>query len=260
MLEAYVNIDALRERFASAFRTGRTPRMLKALHLETASSVMLHGRFVEQGEKHLPLLAIDHTVLGSTPEAVMQRIQWSLDAWPEDLPPITSEDGATYALIAAPDWPSLVDQAIEIHNATIPDKGIQEHVQGVAAWRAQRGAALDRLLGEFGEFLVLSDTPQPPAPIPGLATVLVPVSGDATVAAEAMSGVLSDFQDRVRTNTSKGDTRWAYSIDSGGLVRLPVWSVMRRGGHAALVGGWGYACLKSGERWLARFGQRARAE
>ncbi|GAB4555983.1 MAG: hypothetical protein Tsb0013_18770 [Phycisphaerales bacterium] len=248
VLEAYVNFDALEERFPSAFQFGRTPRMLDALRLREASSAMLHGRFVDQPIDGLPLLVLDHT---AHTEDGMERTGWTLDAWPDGLARVDSEDGATYALVAAPDWRALVDQAIEIHNATIPQNSLEAHMQRVERWKARRGGALAELLASLGEHLVLTDAPQPPAPVPGLATVLVPLAGEHRVAADAMSEVLADFADRVRTKGSADRTDWTYSIDSGGLVRLPVWTVIGNGSGAALIGGWGHACIDVGERWLA---------
>ncbi len=249
VLEAYISFDGLRERFKSAFEYGRTPRMLRALRLQDASSAMFHGRFVPDGDG-LPLLVLDHTREGQDGETA--RVAWTLDAWPGVLPRVSPESGATYALVATPDWPALVGQGIEIHNATINDRSLQKHMGDVERWRGLRGDALSRLLGTLGEHLVLTDAPQPPAPVPGLATVMVPLAGDAKVAAEAMSEVLTDFEDRVRTSVSRSRTGWTYSIDKGGLVRLPVWSIVSKDGASVLVGGWGHACIGAGERWLGR--------
>ena len=246
-LEAYINFDALRARFPSAFQFGRTPRMLRALRLDGSASAMLHGRFVEQGDGALPLFVLDMT-RGIGGE--VERVPWTLDAWPASLSRVDLELGATYALVASPDWTALIEQAIEIHNATIGTTGLRAHIESVVRWREKHAGDLARLLGALGPHLVLTDAPQPPAPIPGLATVLVPLDGDQAEAVRAMSGVLRSFGDRVRTSESRSRTLWTYSIDSRGIIRLPAWAITTRGERSALVGGWGAACLEAGERWL----------
>ncbi|MEM1422609.1 MAG: hypothetical protein AAGH64_01260 [Planctomycetota bacterium] len=246
-LEAYIAFDALEARFPSAFRYGRTPRMLGALRLSGSTSAMLHGRFVDQPADALPLFVIDHT---KRVRDGIERVAWTLDGWPAGMPRVDPESGATYALVASPDWHAFVNQGIEIHNATIGTTALPGHMERLARWRDAHAKDLADLLDTLGEHLVLTDAPQPPAPIPGLATVLVPLSGDEEIAKRAMSSVLSSFSDRVRTRESERTTRWTYSIDEGGIVRLPAWSISTTGGRSALIGGWGNACIEAGERWL----------
>lgn len=246
-LEAFIDIDALRERFPSAFEFGRTPRMLAALGFTEASSVMLHARFVEDRAGALPLLVLDHTL---NEHGVLRRVPWTLDAWPHGLARLAPDSGATYALVATPDWARFVEYAIGVHNATIPDKKINQHMAEVETWRHAHADDLSRLLESLGNHLVLTDAPQPPAPVPGLATVLVPVAGERSTTAGAMSSVLSEFSGRVRTTSAGDRTTWTYSIDSSGFVRLPIWTIVERRGRVMLIGGWGRACVDAGLAWI----------
>jgi hypothetical protein len=60
--ELWIDIGALRERYPSAFHTGRTPRMLGALGLSDARRVMVHGRLWDDGAAGPPLLDVVVTV------------------------------------------------------------------------------------------------------------------------------------------------------------------------------------------------------
>jgi hypothetical protein len=70
-----------------------------------------------------------------------------------------------------------------------------------------------------------------------------------------VAGLLEPFGGRVdRRGWAGGGSRWSLRLDEGGLIRFPVWGVLQKGRHAALVGGWGEPVLEAAWRTLDGLG------
>ena len=248
-LEAYVDIAALRSAFPLAFASGRTPRMLAALDLRDATSVMLHAAALgpsapgdspgSSGAPQAPLIALDWTAAASG------GVAWrplSASSWPGEEATGLAPPPGTSILVASVDWPSALQWALDVYAATVQSEDLPEFEAARGRWEAAHADSVDSLLASLRPWLVLSDVPPPLLPIPGLATIFVAADrGPETT--KALEGLFEDliapFSDRLIVAGPSGARTWALKLDDRGVVRLPAWGFVSTPDGPLLVGGWG---------------------
>jgi len=233
---AFLDIAFLRGAFPDAFARGRTRRMVRALGLESAAQLMLHGRFVESPEGAPPMLAIDATVLPTGEPQISHHASTRHD-WPGGAVPIGNSDGS-YILAAPIEWPAFAETIFDIYEATIMDHELWRFKSKRRAWRQAHGEQFDKAIAALGPWLVITDDPTPLVPIPGLSTLVIPFKDGTDVEAlrADISALLEPWADVVRE--SRGGL-WTLSIHKSGLVRFPTWSIVTEGGSSVLAAGWG---------------------
>lgn len=231
-VEAYLDLDALRARFPEGFDEGRVKRMVEALDLGDTSALLVRASLVPSAVSP-PMLAIDW--IARRGEATDIRALTRRE-WPEGLSlPV---GGATYVAAAGVDWRAVFDRAMEIHLATFK-AGSAERLRGKhAVWLQEHGAALDGLLAGLSPWLVLTDTPEPILPVPGLGSVFIAARPgvDASTLDSRLASLLTRYAGQV---TRTADGMWSLRVDDGGLVRIPAWAFIDGKAHAMLAGGWG---------------------
>lgn len=242
--EAYLGIARLRDGFPEAFATGRVHRVLARLGLLHARDLMLHARFVDLGASLPPIIAIDATWI-MPGEAAPQRRSLSKDHWPDavDMPP----PPGSYVIAAEMQWPEFVSLALDLWLASNVDVDLPERSQSLAAWRAAHGTELEGFLASLGPYAIVSDHPTPLLPIPGAATLMIPLKAGAEAGCGDLSDALSPFAKAIQTD---GAGVSSYAVDPLGLLRMPGWSVVADGPNPAFIAAWSPGAVSGAAAWL----------
>ncbi len=256
--EAWLDLDAFRARFPEAFLSGRTPRTLRALGLDNASQLMLHGRWIDPppGAAHPPLLALDATWTDAaapptgpitpkpydadepspSPSFTIHHRALTLDRWPAALtqPP----PQGSFAVVVPVDWPRITALLLDVLEAAQRDSRLARFQAIRARWASLTDQAQQRLFDALAPYVVISDDPAPLLPVPGAASVFVELRPGASAddALAQLALLLSPMRNRVRVDP---DTRiWWTRLDTTGLVRAPVWGAATNSRLSLLVAGW----------------------
>jgi len=254
VFECYVDFDALRRRFPEAFHTGRTPRMLDALHLRTASQLVFQARIVRTmlpDGRAIPLIALDAGIREH--DGSIARVSLSHDAWPEAVASALVPTGATSVMVSTVDWKSAFELVLKLHAATIPDRQLRKFEASRDQWLGTNRAKLDVLLADLNPALIIASHDALPAPLPGVGCVLVPGHAGVTPGriGARMETLFESFRPAVRTDLNEASPVWSLRVDRAGLVRLPWWTLVRGpDGPAVLVGAWAAGPLEAARRWL----------
>lgn len=233
-VEAFLDLEALRERFPEGFDEGRVERMVAALDLTDASALMVRASLVKS--KTAPsLLAIDWM---RAVDGGFETLALTESSWPEGIGEAAFPvRGASYIVIARADWRAIYDRAMRIHFATFRHASAEREQGKHLKWMQAHRGALEAVFDGLTPWVVLADTPEPLLPIPGLGSVFVAAKDgvDAVTLDERMQTLLGSFKGVVRTE----DGVWSLKVDDAGLVRVPAWAFIDGKRHAMLAGGWG---------------------
>ena len=242
--EAYLGVARLRDGFPEAFATGRVHRVLSRLGLLHARDLMLHARFVELGAPLPPIIAIDATFT-MPGETAPQRRALSEDRWPEEVgvPP----PPGSYVIAAHLDWPEFTTLALDLWLACNVDVDLPQRTHALATWRKAHGADLDAFLSSLGQYAIVSDYPTPLLPIPGAATVIVPMGAGFEDGRARLSGVLSPFASAIQTDSAGVSS---HAVDPLGLLRMPGWCVVADGPSPAFIAAWSPGAVSGAAAWL----------
>lgn len=253
--QAYLDFRKLRSTFPDAFFTGRTPRMLRALDLDQAQDLMLHGRFIESAHEQTPPLIVLDATLTPTPRAQalgvsIERRPISESVWPADAELMPRPPGS-YVVVIRTDWKPLFHRALDIYQATIKDRQVPQFDAARAAWLERNNDAVELLFAQLEPWLIIADYPTPIIPAPGLSTLYAPVRRglDTAIIGRAFAQLLSDFAARIAQD---GLDTWSLRIDPTGAIRFPVWGIAKGVGRDFLIGGWGPHVLTTNRAWFAR--------
>jgi len=237
---AYLDLAHLRRSFPEAFVRGRTPRMVRALRLNSIEQVMLHGRFVDSVKSLPPMLVMDVTARAQGGDGISHH-PVSIDSWDEDSMPVPAPEGS-YILAIPMAWGAFAEAALDIHEATINDHELPKFRRARRTWHEANSETFARVLASFEPWLIISDDPPPMIPVPGLGTYVMPLSNERppeTVTQE-MDELLGSWREKV---TRSRDGVWTLSLHKSGLVRFPSWSIVTSTDRNALVAGWGTAVI-----------------
>lgn len=243
--EAYLGIARLRDAFPAAFASGRAHRILSRLNLLDADDLLLQARFVEIGEGRPAMIAIDAAYKLPGDDNI-HHLPLSADHWPDDLtiPP----PPGSYVIAAPIDWPAFVGLGLDLWIAANVDAHIPEYAGALTAWRTEHQDDLDAFLGALLPWAIVSDYPTPMLPIPGAATVIVPLNPDGGAeASRRFSRLLGPFADAIHTDRAGVSS---YAVDPVGLIRMPGWAVFSRGAHPAFIAAWSPTAVQGAQTWL----------
>jgi hypothetical protein len=269
ILEIFLDIDAVRRGFPDSFATGRLGPLFEAWGLSNGRNFMLHARRVEAADVEVtglrvapvydgpPLIALDATwTARSATEHEVEQRPLALSNWPgreirSEPPP------GRYAIVAEVDWRRAVDGAIETYGRWRRDTDRAEFEDRRSAWMRDHRRVLDRMLRSMDDWLVVSDVPQPPAPVPAMTSVFVelrPAVSRVRFASD-MEHVLSSIGGR----TVYDDEREIWSLrlldpeaDPGGALRALAWGMAGGARAPVIVGGWGPTVVIENRKRLLR--------
>ncbi len=248
--EAFVDIDALRRGFDTAFASGRGRRALEAMRLSNARNFMMHARWIDPpapapGESAGPrTIALDATWSArSNPPDHVGRLALSEDAWPAGALAMQPPPGS-YVIAVRADWRNWFEFGVELESALTKDVGLPRRREAETMWRTRHGRMLEQLLARAKPWLVLSDAPAPIIPIPGATTIFIELNGEKTRPGDEMaaterefSRLLDEFPEIVAHDAAQ--RMWWVRLDGAGALRIPAWGFVNAPVAPLLVAGWG---------------------
>ncbi|MEL7473396.1 MAG: hypothetical protein AAGK04_08765 [Planctomycetota bacterium] len=255
-MSAYCSIDALRRGFPEAFERGRAVRTFASMGLSNARELMLHGRWAEQDEGP-PLLAIDASwsPRSRAPGTASHR-EMTTDAWPADVGRIHSPPGS-YAMVVRGEWSQWLALGVNAYGASRGEFAAMTFQAKARRWVRDTLPSFRRLADSMGPWVVLSDVPRPPAPIPGLATVFAEAKAgaDAATMDRDLAAVLASLgEDRVVHDRETGIRSLRVlpqSADPAGVVRAVSFLVVDRAERPpVLLISWSPSGVREALRWV----------
>lgn len=247
--EAYLDIDGVRAAAPTIVAFGRSPRMLDALEVRTARTVMLHARSMPPPDDHTPrMIAVDLTaderVGDMTRDSITSR-HWLPDKVRVPAPP------GSYAIAFRADWDRVLDRALAVYEATVRDNDLPAFRRKRESWERANADAIASLPELLGNWFVLSDFPTPVLPVPGLCTLYCAANEGASPA--RLTALVHDLTDEFADDIARpNDSTWALKLDRRGVLKMPVWGVCTRPGDPPVfIGAWGFPAIDANRQWLA---------
>ncbi|MEO0483845.1 MAG: hypothetical protein AAF138_09495 [Planctomycetota bacterium] len=237
---AYCDIDALRRAFPEAFSGGRAARFLASFGLSNARDFMLHGRWNAQPSGPA-IVGLDASWSARSRRPDVVRVgRLSTNEWPEGARN-PAEPAGSYAIVVRGEWTAWLSLALNAYGGTLGEFDAMTYEARVSRWGRAHAAVYQRLASRLGDWVVLSDAPTPPAPIPGLATIFAEAKPGQTAAAiEAdLAQVLGSVgEDRLVRDEAAGV--WSLRVlpkeaDPAGILRAASFAVVDRGERPAVL-------------------------
>lgn len=258
-LRAYCDIDALRRGFPEAFQDGRAVRLLGSLGLANARDLMVHGAWVDE-EPGPNLLALDASWSPrSRPPGDVRTGAITSSAWPEEASMTLGRPPGSYAMVVRGEWMAWLGLGVNAYAGTMTELRLLAFRSKAQRWVRTVGPVYQRLSERMGPWVVLSDVPRPPVPVPGLSTVFAEArpgqdAGEIEAELEAVLRSLGD--ERVVRDERTGV--WSLRVlpeeaDPAGVVRAAAFAVVDRGERPPVVViSWSPAAAAEARAWLLR--------
>jgi len=269
ILEVFLDIDALRRGFPGSFSEGRLGPLFDSWGLSNGRNFMLHARRVAPADVRVtglraaleytgpPLIAIDATwTARSRTRTEVEQMPLALSDWPgrevrHDPPP------GTYAIVAQVDWSRAVDLGVSTYRLWRRETDRAEFDERRRTWMRQHQRDLDRVVRSMDDWMVLSDVPSPPLPVPGMTSLFVELRPAVSRArfASALQGVLASLGDRTVYDAER--EIWSFrlldaDVDPAGALRALAWGLAGTSRSPVVVGGWGPIVVEENRERLLR--------
>ena len=257
--EGFVDLNAIRAGRPDGFSGGRTGKALEALRLANGRGAMLHARWIEPGVAGLPegappMIAMDASWEPRSHGADQVRSEaLSEHAWPGEL--VMSPPPGSYIIVARAKWGEWINMILDVYRATIGDDW------DLLTFDSQRdqfdrksGARVKRLEKSFKPWVVFSDVPSPPIPVPGLTTIFLEIDGVRPQRVEQdLSQTIGSATKRIERDDKSGV--WGLRvipkrIDPGGLMRVMAWDVIETD-PPVVVFGWSPSVVESNRKRMS---------
>lgn len=150
ILDAYIDMNALRRAGPEQFAYGRTGRLAHAWRLANARMVMATARLLPTTQG-TPLLAIDLAFSSrAEPPGTVRRLPVTESAWPTGVDP----PAAPYAAVLRADWPRWIWTGLNTAVALAPRAGVDAALP-IDRWMRAHRPALDRAIRSAGPWVIL---------------------------------------------------------------------------------------------------------
>lgn len=247
-LEAFINLNALRRAFPDAFPGGRLEQLLRSSNLANGRAFMLHARWIKPQDVKIgriegqyngpPLIALDATWSArSEPPGSVRRMALTESDWPAELSMPPPPGG--YIAVVPLDVDRWLARALDIYGATLETPAASRFTLRRRAWHSKHSAALGRVSGALGPWLVVSDYPKPPIPMLGAATIYAELrrreGGRSDTFTADLGALLEPFADHVTFDAAS--QIWSLRADRNGWFQVLSWGLAKHGGRDVLVGG-----------------------
>ncbi len=163
----------------------------------------------------------------------------------------------SYVIVAEMDWRRIEDMISTSQQNTRTTTDRLEIDTRRRVWNRTNGRTLDRILRSLDRWLVLSDVPRPPVPVPGLTTAFVELKPAVNRARfeRDLSTLLASLGDRVPYDEQS--QTWSYrlldkSSDPMGMLGALAWGLAGSPRHGVIVGGWGASVIEANRERLER--------
>jgi len=257
--EGYIDLSAIRAGRPDDFSEGRTGKALEALRLANGRGAMLHARWIEPvvaglPEDGPPMIAMDASWEPRSHGADQVRSgALSEHAWPDDL--AMSPPPGSYIIVARAKWDEWIAMILDVYRATISDDwDLLTFDSQRDQFERKSGARVKRLTKSLKPWVVFSDVPSPPLPVPGLTTIFLEIDGAHPQRVEQdLSQTIGSATKRIERDTKTGV--WGLRvipkrIDPGGLMRVMAWDVIETD-PPVLVFGWSPSVVESNRKRMS---------
>lgn len=246
ILEAYIDLNALRLAAPEDFSTGRMARLAAAWRIANARGLMVHARMPRPPREGAPppegppLMGIDISFSSrAEPPGAIRTFQVGQAAWPADAARLPRPDAAAYSILLRADWPTWIIVALDTFSALAPESPPARAAQP-ERWLRRHGSLLERAGGHAGPWVLISGGPSPsPRPIAAAAT-LIPSRERARIDAD-LRILFNAVGAEVRRDNRSGV--WTLSVDAAEpALRSFSWSIFPDG--SLLQGAWNPEALQ----------------
>jgi hypothetical protein len=239
VLEIWIHFDRIHENMPDIIAQGRPRRMITAWKLDDARNWMFHARRAGRY-----LLADITWQRRREPDHVIAHRALTLDHWPSELLTLREPPGEFLAVFKA-DFARIYDRLLAAHRATISPVKLEAYDKSIQQHHVRHRQAYESLWPVFKPFLIISDHPSPPVPIPGALNVYFELEPDASAkqAQARMESILARYLSAAEPERLGDaavrldrDTQTYYLLlEKTGRLKFPAWSWV---GGRFLVGGW----------------------
>lgn len=267
--EVYVNMNAMRERFATSLLYGRTNDVLNVSSIGNMRDVMLHARLVDPASVRVEGGLPDATYAG--PPLIELDASWSSrkekpgtahatrvadSVWPTWLISSGPPPG-TYAMVVNADWERLIAWILATKRATLEVDERDVFNQKLRAWTTRYNDTLGRLTKSFESQIVLTDVPRSPVALPGVCTLLCETKPSMNFdrLLRDLDSVLGSIHESVRPVPDK--LMWSVSIlpentDPAGIFGVFAVGLAGTQARPVLVAGWSSLAVTKNQERLGR--------
>lgn len=251
LLEAWVNLDRMRQRMPEILAQGRARDWLVAWQLDNARNWMFHASRKEK------FLVADITwQRRSEPRSVVARREVTLDHWPEDL--LLPVPPGGYVIVAPMQWEAAFQRVLDAYRATQTPARQIAFDEDLADHRRRYRADYARLWPTLQPYLIMSNHPKPPIAVPGATTIYFEVTKRASprTVQRRIHNLMRDFMEG-ETPEKLGDAIVRFDADQQmywlqlehtGLLQTPAWGWAGRW----LIGSWAPGPVLENRAWLTK--------
>lgn len=251
LLEAWVNLDQMRQRMPEILAQGRAREWLVAWQLDNARNWMFHTRRDDR------FLVADITwQRRSQTKAVIAHRPLTRDAWPEELALPMPPGG--YVIVADMEWQAAFQRVLDAYRATQTPERQVRFDEDLADHQRRFRSDYARLWPSLQPYLVMSNYPKPPVAVPGATTIYFEVqkrSSPRTVQRrihnllrEFMEGDDPDRLGDAIVRFDRDQEMYWLQLEQTGLLQTPAWGWAGRW----LVGSWAPAPVLENRAWLTK--------
>ncbi len=250
-LSMWINFDRLHEVVPDIVAQGRPRRMLTTWQLDNARNWMWHGR---RRGKYL-LFDITWQRRSDQRDVVAHR-SLTLGHWPGDLQ--LPEPTCDFVAVIPMDFAQVYERIIQAYRATMSPSKLPAYDELLLSHRRRHRTTYEHLWPAFKPYLILSNFPAPPVPVPGACTVYFELEGkrpNARIVQNRMDSILKTFL-KSPTPQDMGDSAVRYDrknrlyylqLERSGMLRIPAWGWAE---NRYLIGGWGPPVVTTSREWL----------
>jgi hypothetical protein len=249
--EVWIDVNALRGRFADTLEDDRLPGLLRAAGLANARSVMLHGRWVAPEGVALadPSLPLPRSSLrlGEYTGPPLLRIDVSWNSRADDLRTIRGtniaaghwpaaalrEPAASATSVVVIRWPWFVrlERVLEARAAWLARGERERFADRVRSWRQESRSRLDRACGSLHGWLLIGLD----ASVPGLLRIEARTRDDGAAPANIAADV-AHLLGPLGADVRAARGIWTYAWSPGRPLADLTWAAAEGGPAKGLVG------------------------
>lgn len=251
VVEAWLDLNALRRAFPLAFDSSRLERGLRAVGAINARQIALLG--TADALDAQPVVLTWGVAPRTEKPGTWVTEQLTVTDWPNTV----RRPGASVHSLIFPLRPHRLERlTMAVYRASLKPRSLFGFGIQYRQWQARRGRALDQLIASLGGRVLIADVPASPVRFPGFATIAIPLrpGADDDTARAALDAVLMDFSPELRRDGRTG--LWSIGLtsaeaDPAGLLRIGAIGIA--GERPALMVSWSpSALLEAARLWGGR--------
>lgn len=250
-LALFVNLEKLHTTLPEVLAQGRPRRMLTTWKLDNARNYFLHGR-IRGKYLHFEITYERR----SDPARIVHHRPLTLNHWPGSLE--LPEPPGDFLIVIPIQFEAAFNRSSNAYRATLSPPKLAAFNDQMKKYQHQNRAALQTLWDGFKPFIIISNYPKPPVPIPGAATLyleMVSKNPSSPIMQNCLEAILETFlksptpeklgQAAIRYD--KKERLYYLQLEKTGNLRIPTWAWIA---NRYLIAGWGPPVIETNRNWL----------